>query len=654
MTETWHATRDLAGLPGMPGVRGLQLRGAERGWISRKTKRGARTVLEWLESSLPAVTQEALRDARDPGADTGVPTGGDAPGTPTEEGDAGSCSPPPSPSAFSDSTPLAVADARAEAVHLFTKFHAASGLALVPAYKAFAGAWPGDGVSGDTRELVPSLSWSTLRRWHNAHAKGGTAALMPGRGGRRSDTADDPAIAGIVEAMLRANPHHVTARNVVRALEARMNGQAPGIASVRRHMRRWREENGFALSACSDPDGHRSRTMPAFGDGSWDVTALNQLWELDSTRLDVICADGLRWDVCVALEVWARRGRAVVTRRSSAEAIKGLVRRCLLEWGVPGVIRTDEGKDYTSKHLQRVVRDLEIEHDILPPYSPDMKPHVERFIGIMSHDLLTQLGGFCGHDVADAQRIRGRQSFAARRGKDDTILFRSSLTAEELQARIDDWCEHVYGREPRAGLDGLSPFEKAASWTGKAPKRISDERGMDVLLAPAAGDGRRKVGKDGIRVDGGEYIAAELGLHMDEWVHVRQDPGDWGLIYVFAEADAAGSHDFICIAEDPARTGVDRREIAVAAKRNWRARNSAERKRARELAREHDPAGAIEAVLQKAAQDADKVVALNPPGAGHATPATESAKAAEAAKDAAPERAKRRISEEALNRKLWS
>ncbi len=652
MSETWHATADLANLPGMPGVRGIRLRGADRGWVSRKTKRGARTVLEWAESSLPPETRAALRDAREHGSDTGAPDGGRDPGNSTEEGDAGDCSPPSSPSPLSESTPLAVADARADAVTAFEAFRATSDLAIVPAYKAFAEAWPGEGVSDETRARIPSLSWSTLRRWRDAKAKGGTAALMPGRGGRKSDTADDPAAAGIVEAMLRANPHHVTARNVMRALDARMNGSAPGIASVRRHMRRWREENGFGLSACSDPDGHRSRTMPAFGDGSWDVTALNQLWELDSTRLDVICADGLRWDVCVALEVWGRRGKATVTQRSSAEAIAALVRRCLLEWGVPGAIRTDEGKDYTSKHLQRVVRDLEIEHDILPPYSPDKKPHVERFIGIMSHDLLTQLGGFCGHDVADAQRIRGRQSFAQRRGKDDTILFRSSLTAEELQAKIDDWCEHVYGREPRAGLDGLSPFEKAASWTGEAPKRVS-ERGMDVLLAPAAGDGRRKVGKDGIRVDGGEYIAAELGSHMDAWVHVRQDPGDWGRIYVFTEADAAGNHDFVCIAEDPSRTGVDRREIAVAAKRNWRARNNAERKRARELAREHDPAGAIEAVLQKAVEDADKVVALNPPGAEHATPATESAKAAEAHDAAAPERAKRRVSEAEFMKKLW-
>ena len=651
MTEFWHRTADLVGLPGMPNVaRPIRLHGAGRGWTSRETKWGARTRLEWLESSLPAETQTALRAARNPDAPaTPLAASGDS----AEPDGGGICSPPSAPPLFSVSGPAAVADARMEVVTAFTKFHAASGLALVPAMKLFATEYPAHaGISDETRERIPSVSWSTLRRWRNARRDGGHAALMPGRGGRPSVVASDPKLAAFVEAMLRENPHHVTARNVLRAIRARLpDASTPGIASIRRFMRDWRERNGFGISACSDPDGHRSRTMPAFGDGSWDVEHLNQLWELDSTRLDVICADGTRWDVCVAVDVWSRRVKAFVTQRSEATAIAALVRRCLLDWGVPQVIRTDEGKDYTSRRLRRIVHELDLVHDILPPYRPDLKPHVERAIGTMTRDLLSQLPGFCGHDVADAQRIRGKASFAARRGKDKVLLYGVDLTAEQLQGHIDDWCDTLYGREPHAGLGGMSPFEKAASWAGPQPKRVTD-RGMDVLLAPAAGDGRRKVGKDGIRVDGGIYIAAELGSHMDEWVHVRQDPGDWGRIWVFTDDPVAP--EFIATAEDPARTGIDRREVAVAARRNWAARNAAERKRARDLAHEHEPAAAIEAVLERARQDAGKVVALPTRADAHETPATVAAKAAETHDATAPARAKRRMSEEQLNRKLWS
>ncbi len=652
MTEFWHRTADLVGLPGMPKVaRPIRLHGAGRGWISRETPWGARTRLEWLESSLPAETQDALRAARNPDAPaTPLAASGDS----TEGDDAGSRSPPSPPSLFSESNAVAVADARAEIVAAFRSFHAENGLGLVPAMKRFAQEYPVPRLSDEARERIPSLSWSTLRRWRDAHREGGHAALIPGRGGRRSDVADDPALAGLVEAMLRANPHHVTARNILRAIPAKLpDATVPGIASLRRFMRAWREDNGFGVSAISDPDGHRSRTMPAFGDGSWDVDALNGLWELDSTRLDVILADGTRWDVCVALNVWCRRMKALVTQRSEATAIAALVRRCLIDWGVPDMIRTDEGKDYTSKHLQRVLHDLQIDHDILPPYRPDLKPYVERAIGTMSHDLLTQMLGFCGHSVADAERLRGRQSFAARRGKDKVVVYSGALSAEQLQERIDAWCDDVYGREAHGGLDGMSPFEKAASWAGPQPKRVS-ERGMDVLLAPSAGrDGRRKVGKSGIQVDGGEYIAGELGWHMDDWVHVRQDPADWGRVYVFTEPDAAGRHEFICIAEDPSRTGIDRREVAVQAKRNWAARNAAERKRARDLEREHQPATAIEAVLERAIEEAGKVVALPSPAPEHRTAATEAAAAAETHNEAAPARPKRRVSEAEFHKHLW-
>ena len=298
--------------------------------------------------------------------------------------------------------------------------------------------------------------------------------------------------------------------------------------------------------------------MPALGSRSESVTALNQVWELDSTRIDVMCADGKRYVLVAAIDVWSRRAMALVTPESRASAIGLLIRRCLLAWGVPDWIVTDEGADYTSRHVRRILGDLEVGHEVLPPYSPDQKPFIERWIRTLSHGLLTQLAGFVGHNVAQAKRLRDRTSFAARRGDDRTVTFRASLTPQQLQERIDGWCEHVYARDPHGGLGGISPFERAASWRGL--RRTVDERGLDILLAEAAGrDGRRKVGKQGIGVDGGMYIAGELGDHMDEWVHVRRDPADYGTIHVFTDPDRDGRSAFICVAFDRTRTDIDRR-----------------------------------------------------------------------------------------------
>ena len=163
----------------------------------------------------------------------------------------------------------------------------------------------------------------------------------------------------------------------------------------------------------------------------------------------------------------------------------------------------------------------------------------------MARDLFANLPGFTGHSVADAQALRARKSFAARRGEDAVETFGCTLSAEGLQTRCDIWCEAVYGREGHDGLGGLSPFARAASWTGPV-KRIPDERALDALLAAPAGDGWRTVGKSGIRLDNAAYIAPEIGPLVGERVRVRHDPADPDRIFVYR----AGG-EFVCVAEGP-------------------------------------------------------------------------------------------------------
>ena len=643
MTERWHHTKDLAGLPGMPnGPRPITLHGPRRGWVCREVSWGRRTRLEWLESSLPQETQAALRQSR----------GEEAPPswtTPAAEPAEGACpgaeeaTPPPAP-ASSASLPhagrAAVADARAELVLAFGRWHAGQGLALVPALREWTRIYndSGAGISEETRALVPAVAWNTLHRHRNAFLARGVMGLLPGTGGRTGSLDADQVLRETAEALLFERPHHTTAKQICRALAARHpDRETPSISTIRRFVRRWRADNAHALSAVADPDGHRSRLMPSFGDAAEGVERLNQLWELDSTTADVMCSDGRRYAIVAAIDVWSRRARAMAVPTSRTTAIAALVRRCLLDWGVPETVRTDEGADYTSRHLGRVFAELGVEHEVLPPYSPDRKPFIERFIETISHDLFCQLAGFTGHNVAQAEILRARKSFAARRGEEPVATFRCGLTAEKLQAKIDAWCETLYGREPHAGLGGATPHLRAASWAGG--RRRVDERGLDVLLAEAAGDGRRKVAKKGIHVDGGEYIAAELGFHMGDWVHVRRDPADWGRIFVFT--DDGEDRRFVCVAEDPVRTGIDRREVAARARANWKARSRADRQRARDLKRRHDPEAAIAAVLDAAEAEASRLLAFPAPMEVHRTAALDAAAEAQDAADEAdapPER----------------
>ena len=120
---------------------------------------------------------------------------------------------------------------------------------------------------------------------------------------------------------------------------------------------------------------------------------------------------------------------------------------------------------------------------------------------------------------------------------------------------------------------------------------------------------------------------------------MRRDPADLDRIFVYL-ADGT----FVCVAEDPARTGADRMAIANAMKAEWNSANREARARARELAKRHRPERSMADVLDHAERKAGRVVALPRKGEAHDTPALrEAARAAEAAEaadkaDAATER----------------
>ena len=401
---------------------------------------------------------------------------------------------------------------------------------------------------------------------------------------------------------------------------------APSKSTISHWLTARRREYAYERSAVADPDRHRSHRKPAGGDAAAHIHRLNQEWELDSTPADVICNDGLRYAVVVAIDIWSRRTRALVAPTSRATAIAALFRRCLLDWGVPELVRTDEGADYTSRHVVGVIADLELDHDICPPFAPDAKPFVERVIKTISHDLFANLPGFTGHNVAQAQALRARKSFAQRRGDDDIETFRVALSADELQDYLDRWCDDLYGREPHDGLDGLSPFERVNSWTGEL-RRIVDERALDALLAAPADDGWRTVRKGGIRLGHVDYIAGPLGGIVGERVRVRHDPADLDRLFVYR---ADGS--FVCVAVDPARTSTDRAAVARDMTHAYNDRSREARAHARDLAKRHKPERAMADVLDKAAENAGRVVMLPRDGETYETPALrQAARAADAA-----------------------
>jgi putative transposase len=506
-------------------------------------------------------------------------------------------------------------------------------------------------VEPATRAAVASVSRTRLMHWRSRHRAGGWSALLPRRGGHNVGQGlidSDPELRDAIVAHVLERPGHVNAKTIQRALRVSFQrGRLPSYRTLQRWLAAWLAENRRLVSAVADPDRHRSRYQPAGGDASAGIARLNQLWELDSTPADVICTDG-RHALVGAIDVFSRRARVLVVPTSKAAAIASLLRRAILAWGVPEAVRTDEGADYVSRHLRRALADLGVRHEVLPPFSPEKKPFIERFFGTLSRSVLELLPGFSGHSVAEAQALRSRKSFAARRGEADAEAFKVALGAAELQAACDAWLEAVYEREPHKGLSGRSPFETAA---GQPSRRIDDERALDVLLAePADGGGWRVVQKKGIFAEGTSFIAAALGALVGERVTVKRDPADAGGIYVF---DRAGA--FVCRAVAPEREGVDRQEIAAAMRQAAKAADTQARAYARSLKRQVKPEAAIEAILAAGRREAAQVVAFPAPAAPHDGPGIRAARDAAAADPGAkpmPTDDPRRLAEEEEGERL--
>lgn len=626
MTGEWYTARELAGAPGLPTtVRGVQLLAARAGWQWRK-RIGRGGGKEYHAGALSEATRLAL--VGKPVTPVITPRGCDGRRLQLATSMAALADHNARLEGLKAAAGLpdarrARADARLHLLRACAEFIAAASLPKGRGRHLFAQAY-NDGqveITAWVKELVPRTCANSLYNWQRQLSRGGLASLA-GRAGRhrkgQSKIAGDDEVRDLIIGLLTTKPH-CSAKHVIKALRARFTiDRVPSYRTVQRFVAAWKRDNAESFAAVRNPDAWKGGYMMAAGSASEGVISLNQLWEMDSTPADVMLADG-RHSIVGVIDVWSRRAKILVSRTSRASAIALLLRRAMLDWGVPEGVKTDQGQDYTSRHVQRVLQALEIEHVTCAPFCPWEKPHIERFFRTFAHDLVELVGGFIGHDVAERKAIEAQRAFADRlmkRGAPPEVR----LAAEEFQAFCDDWCDAVYGPTPHGSLGGMSPMLRAAAAGGDI-RRITDERALDVLLSEAPGAGVRVVGKRGLRIDGRDYIAPELEAVVRRRVRVLYDESDIGRVYVFDAEDGA----FICIAEAPEITGVDRRTVAAECRRRQRQRVSDERRRLKALAKETRAADVAQEILASARSDAARIVPLPPRAAAHETPALDEA-----------------------------
>ncbi|UES58536.1 DDE-type integrase/transposase/recombinase [Roseibium aggregatum] len=416
------------------------------------------------------------------------------------------------------------------------------------------------------RDAVKRLSLRTLDRWRGAvrtdinklaadpsKARKGTGVL---------DRAEDGRLRYRCLAIHAENPKFTSEqiRNAmveefgltVRVGEKRV--PMPPLRTFQNALKGWKTEYRNELLKLTDPDSYRSHIQFA-ATGANRVERLNQKWEIDASPVDALTTDG-RKNLYMAIDLYSRRVVILISDTARASAVGLLIRKCLLEWGVPELIKTDNGSDFAARATVRLLDALGIEQEFSTPYSPQQKGTVERVIGTFQRSCVATLPGFVGHSVADRKVIEARKSFAQRLGTDDAKLFKVDLSASDLQAEADRWAREQYAHSPHEGLKRKTPFEVANAWAGEV-RAINDPEALDVLLAPVAGkDGLRRVTKQGVKVDG-EYFLPLCAAMPGADVFCRHDPADLGRLWLFEPDGETYLGEAVCpdlAGLDPAET----------------------------------------------------------------------------------------------------
>lgn len=387
----------------------------------------------------------------------------------------------------------------------------------------------------------------------------------------------------------------------------------PGIATLRRFLTHLETSRPALLASFQNPDGYKSQYRLALGRADGGVSRAHQVWEIDTTKSDVMCKGG-KVHILGLVDRYSRMARFMVAPSESGQSVRRLLIDAITAWGVvPEALQTDNGSGYINQSIVSALDMLDIEHRLCKPGSPESKPFIERIFGTFTRERQTMLEGFAGHSVADAQRIRAK----AKKNTGRAVI-EPALDAEQLQAILSAWVDGVY-HQRRHNTTRQSPLQRA--FMSDAPARRAPE--ADVLrMALSKAEGDYTVGKRGVNWRGGRYWSPALAAHVGRQVHVRRDEDDLGALLIFDEA-----RRFIDVAINHARAGLSEVEFATIA-RNQQARWMADaRAEVRSKQKRFKLEDAVQARLRADAEAANKLITLPRPTAAFSTPTLDSLKA---------------------------
>ena len=416
-----------------------------------------------------------------------------------------------------------------------------------------------------------------------------------------------PDVADAVLVILSQHKHAST--RVMELLRASFS-ELPSWPTLKRYIQRIEREHKVLLTAERDPDRFKSRYRPALGRMDATVSYAHEMWEIDTTKADVMCTDG-RKAILGIIDRWSRRARFLVVESESAQSVRQMLVTTMLAWGVmPAVLKVDNGSGFINASIIASLDAVGIKLDPCLPGHPEDKPHIERVFGTFNRERASMLKGFLGHNVAQAQQLRAR----AKKEKGRAVI-EAAIDSATLQDILDAWVDGTYHQRKHSML-GMPPMEK---WQrSPQPARAAPDEHI-LKIAFSAVVGTATVGKRGVRWKSGRYWADTLVPYMDRQVMLRQDEGDLGALYVFDE-----DGNYIDTAVNVLRTGFSQQAMAVAAKREMNGFINQQREELRKKKKSFSIEKAMDAVLREEAERAGKLAHFPRPTEPRSTPTMDS------------------------------
>ncbi len=285
----------------------------------------------------------------------------------------------------------------------------------------------------------------------------------------------------------------------------------------------------------------------------------NAIWQADHTQLDVLVRDGNQlkkpW-LTIILDDYSRAVAGYALFFGAPSAIQTALAYRHAMWhksyegweisGIPDVLYTDHGSDFTSHHIEQLAISLKTRLIFSSVGQPRGRGKIERFFRSLSQILLPTLPGY---------------QPPGSKAKEKKVL-----TLSQLATRIEDYIVNDYHLKPH-GTTKVPPYVRWSSG-GFLPRMPESMSELDLLLLTVPDT--RTVQKDGIRFSGFKYIHSTLAGYVGEKISIRYDPRDVAEISVFHH------EKFICraICTDLAGETVSLNEIRTARKRQLREQQS--------------------------------------------------------------------------------